>query len=200
MFIAAIEDEDNNSEVWYETVEINGKRITLKLDSGAACNVLPWKVFRMLGQQLNESNTKRLISYNNHSVDVIGEANLPVVVRGRQEKATFKIVDGDMTPILGRKTSVRFQLISRINEVSMESSLFSGLGCIKNFVYDIDLVENPIFRNEPPRRIPHALRAAVKAELDAMLKMGVIEPIIEPTPVLNAMVNSATKREATNLH
>ncbi|XP_062544588.1 uncharacterized protein K02A2.6-like isoform X2 [Armigeres subalbatus] len=70
----------------------------------------------------------------------------------------------------------------------MEKSLFNGLGCIKGFVYDIDLVENPVFRNDPPRRIPHALRSNVKEELDSMLKMGVIEPITEPTPILNAMV------------
>lgn len=103
------------------------------------------------------------------------KASLTVIVRGRQEKATFKIIDGDMTPILGRKKSVRFKLITRIDEVIMDKSLFNGLGCIKGIVYDIDLVENPNFRNEPPRRIPHALRAAVKEEIDHMLKMGVIE-------------------------
>lgn len=189
LYIAAVDDDDENSdEVWYETVSINGKSVTLKLDSGAACNVLPWNIFRKLGKELQQSKTKRLISYSNHKVNVKGEAELPVVVRGRKETATFKVIEGDMMPILGRKTSVRFKLIARIDEVNMEKSLFNGLGCIKGFVYDIDLVENPMFRNESPRRIPHALRSAVKAELDSMLQMGVIEPITEPTPVLNAMV------------
>ncbi|XP_062539031.1 uncharacterized protein LOC134207328 [Armigeres subalbatus] len=189
LYIAAIDDDDEHSdEVWYETVKINGKSITLKLDSGAACNVLPWDIFRTLGESLKQSKTKRLISYTNHKVNVKGEVELPVMVRGRRESATFKIVDGDVIPILGRKTSVRFNLIARLDEVNMESSLFSGLGCVKGFIYDIDLVENPAFQNDPPRRIPHALRATVKEELDLMLKMGVIEPIAEPTPVLNAMV------------
>ncbi|XP_062544589.1 uncharacterized protein LOC134211593 isoform X3 [Armigeres subalbatus] len=79
----------------------------------------------------------------------------------------------------------------------MEKSLFNGLGCIKGFVYDIDLVENPVFRNDPPRRIPHALRSNVKEELDSMLKMGVIEPITEPTPILNAMV--IVRQKASNV-
>lgn len=189
LYIAALDDDDENSdEVWYETVSINGKNVTLKLDSGAACNVLPWHIFCNLGKELQQSDTKRLISYTNHKVSVKGEAKLPVVVRGRKESATFKVVEGDMMPILGRKTSVRFKLITRLDEVSMEGSLFNGLGCIKGFVYDIDLVDNPTFRNDLPRRIPHALRTAVKTELDSMLQMGVIEPIAEPTPVLNAMV------------
>lgn len=55
-------------------------------------------------------------------------------------------------------------------------------------MYDIHLDDDPKFQINPPRRIPHALRNAVKSELDAMHKMGVIEPINEPTPVLNALV------------
>ncbi|XP_053698856.1 uncharacterized protein LOC128745808 [Sabethes cyaneus] len=189
LYIAAISDEDESSEeVWYETVLINDEKVKLKLDSGAACNVLPWNIYRKLGGVLKQSKTKKLVSYSNHKLNVKGEAELPVTVRGRKESATFKIVDGEVMPILGRKTSVRFKLIARVDDVNMEDSLFSGLGCVKGFIYDIDLVENPTFRNEPPRRIPHSLRAAVKQELDSMLKMGVIEPIIEPTPVLNAMV------------
>ncbi|XP_055613122.1 uncharacterized protein LOC129759641 isoform X1 [Uranotaenia lowii] len=70
----------------------------------------------------------------------------------------------------------------------MDDSLFNGLGCVRDFVYDIDLVENPSFHSSLPRRIPHSLREAVKKELDCMQELGVIEPISEPTPVLNAMV------------
>jgi len=34
------------------------------------------------------------------------------------------------------------------------------------------------------RRIPYALRPRVKAELDRMQKMGIIEPITEPTDLV----------------
>ncbi|XP_055600082.1 uncharacterized protein LOC129749182 [Uranotaenia lowii] len=81
----------------------------------------------------------------------------------------------------------------------MDDSLFNGLGCVRDFVYDIDLVENPSFHSSLPRRIPHSLREAVKKELDCMQEMGVIEPISEPTPVLNAMVIVRQKDESSEL-
>lgn len=189
LFIGSVVDDDEEGEdVWYESVQIKGKKVVLKLDSGAACNVLPYDVFCGLNEQLQQSKTKKLVSYSNHKLSVKGEALLPVIVRGREESAVFKIVEGEVSPILGRKTSVRFKLIARMDHISMDESLFNGLGCVKGFEYDIDLVDNPVFQYNAPRKIPHSLRDAVKLELDAMEKMGVIEPISEPTPVLNALV------------
>ncbi|XP_058456693.1 uncharacterized protein K02A2.6-like [Malaya genurostris] len=189
LFIGTVNDDDADfNDVWYEPVLMKNRRVFLKLDSGAACNVLPYNIFCTLNEKLRPSNTKRLVSYSNHKIDVKGESVISFIVRGREESAVFKIVDGDVMPIMGRKTSVRLKLISRVDEVSFEESLFTGLGCVKDFVYDIDLVENPVFRSDPPRRIPHSLRKDVKAELDSMQNLGVIEPISEPTPVLNALV------------
>ncbi|XP_053698805.1 uncharacterized protein K02A2.6-like [Sabethes cyaneus] len=189
LFIGAVNDDDESSDdVWYETVQINGKSVTLKLDSGAACNVLPNSIFRSLGSKLMSSTTMRLVSYSGHKLNVKGEAHLPLIVRGRAESAVFKVIDEEVMPILGRKTCVRFNLIAKVQELTMDDSLFNGLGCIKGFEYDIDLTEDPTFQYNPPRRIPHSLRDQVKAELDAMEKIGVIKKISAPTPVLNAMV------------
>lgn len=133
LFIGAVDDDDNNHDVWFEEVQINGKRLTLKLDSGAACNVLPYNIFCTLGGKLVRSTTKRLVSYSNHKLNVKGEAVLPVIVKGRSESAVFKVVDGDVTPILGRKTCVRFKLIAKVDQLTIEKSLFNGLGCVKGF-------------------------------------------------------------------
>ncbi|XP_058840852.1 uncharacterized protein K02A2.6-like [Topomyia yanbarensis] len=189
LYIGAVNDDDENSDdVWFESVQINGKNVRLKLDTGAACNVLPYSIFCMLGGRLMPSPTKRLVSYSNHKLEVKGEAVLPVIVKGRPDTAVFKIVDGDVAAILGRKTCVRLNLVAKVEQLSMDKSLFSGLGCVNGFEYDIDLAENPTFQYNPPRRIPHSLRDQVKAELDGMEELGVIEKISEPTPVLNSMV------------
>lgn len=76
--------------------------------------------------------------------------------------------------------------VKRITE--NRNTIFKGLGCLKNFKYDIDLIENSKFELKPARRIPYILRKAVKAELDSMVKLKVIKPIKEATPVVSPMV------------
>lgn len=79
-------------------------------------------------------------------------------------------------------------LITRVNQVKLNDSIFEGLGCLKGYEYDIDLIENPTFVITPPRRIPHKIRDDVKQELDRMVKLDVIEPMKEATPSVSPMV------------
>ncbi|XP_058447835.1 uncharacterized protein LOC131428145 [Malaya genurostris] len=96
------------------------------------------------------------------------------------------IVKETVTPILGRKTCIAQQLIARVNDVQVnDSDIYNGLGCVKNYVYDIDLIDNPQWKMRPARHVPHSIRDAVKKELDSMEKLGVIERIHDPTPVVN---------------
>lgn len=66
--------------------------------------------------------------------------------------------------------------------------IYTGLGCLKNFEYKLDIVENPKFDIHPPRIVPYKIRNEVQKELEQMVKLGVIEKQEAPTPVVNAMV------------
>lgn len=64
------------------------------------------------------------------------------------------------------------------------------IGLIKDFVYDIDLVDNPKFTIHAARGVPFAIKGEIKAELDKMEKLGIIKPIDMPTPlVMNKYYN-----------
>jgi len=90
----------------------------------------------------------------------------------------FLLVKETVCPILGMETSERENF----------PHLFEGLTCTKNYVYDIELVENPNFRKHPARVIPHTLRETVKKELDQMERVKVISKATEPTPAVSPMV------------
>lgn len=59
---------------------------------------------------------------------------------------------------------------------------------MKDFEYEIDWKPNPKFEISPAKRVPYAIKDEVKAELDAMVKMGVIKHVNEPTPAVSQMV------------
>ena len=75
-----------------------------------------------------------------------------------------------------------------IQEAPCSTKVFESLECFKNFIYDIDLKDNPQFKILVARRIPHAIRDEVKRELDRMVDLDVIEPVQEPTPAVSPIV------------
>lgn len=102
---------------------------------------------------------------------------------------SFVVIDSDVSTILGKESCESTGLIRRIKQISVNNNeLFDGIGCYKNFTYDIDLIENPKFEIYPARRIPHSIRNNVKAELDSMVKNGVIRFQKEPTEAVSPMV------------
>lgn len=82
-----------------------------------------------------------------------------------------------------------FGLVKRIQTLERaDESIFKGLGCLKDYEYDIDLIKKPDLKIHHPRRIPYAIRDDVKKELDNMVKMNVIRPVTEAIPVVSPMV------------
>ena len=51
----------------------------------------------------------------------------------------------DATPILGKDTCVSLNFIKRINSIQADDDIFTGLGCLKNYEYKLDIVKNPSF-------------------------------------------------------
>ncbi|XP_055585053.1 uncharacterized protein K02A2.6-like [Uranotaenia lowii] len=117
---------------------------------------------------------------------VLGEVDPVCTVKQKQSRITFKVVEERVIPLLGRKTCIAQNLITRIDSLEIDDvEVYDGLGCLKGYIYDIDLVENAQWESRPARHVPHSIRDQVKKELDAMEKLGVIERIHEPTPVVN---------------
>lgn len=193
---------NKEDEKWTAAFMANGEIINTKLDSGAECNVLPLKEVKRIKAKIVESPTKRLITYNNQKIDVIGEVRVPCRNKKHTQVVVFKVVKENLQPILGRRMCEKMGFIKRVRKLDIDvieaptstkqqkavEPKPSEIGCYKDYEYDIDLVDEPSFKIIPPRRIPHAIRDQVKGELERMVKMKIIEPVSEPTPAVSAML------------
>ena len=81
----------------------------------------------------------------------------------------------------------------KVNHIETEQELYEGLGCLKDFEYELEFEDNPIFEAKPVRCIPHAIRNQVKEAIDEMVKIGVIKKVESPTPVVSNLVIAKQK-------
>lgn len=110
---------------------------------------------------------------------------------------TFLVFAEEVTPILGLKSCIACGFIRPIFETETINwsdikfkfaPLFTGLGEIKNFQYDIVLVDQPKSPIVPAGRVPFQIQPLVKVELDVMEKLQVIIKVSHPTPCVSPMV------------
>ncbi|GBP16998.1 Retrovirus-related Pol polyprotein from transposon 17.6 [Eumeta japonica] len=167
---------------WTENVQVGSVKFTVKLDTGAECNVLPRHLMDKAKGRLKPSRTKNLISYTDDRMAVLGETDLQCKLKNEKQNITFKVVEERVMPILGLNTCEKLGLIARVKTLKEGTDdIFEGLGCYKDYEYDIDLIENPKLEIKALRKIPHAIRHEVKQELDRMVKLDVIKPETAPT-------------------
>ncbi|XP_040078471.1 uncharacterized protein K02A2.6-like [Ixodes scapularis] len=151
----------------------------MKLDTGAQCNVLPNKNVQAMRLQVFPLPVKRITTYSNHKVQVIGEVKETCTVRNKPAKLKFLVVNSDMTPVLGQN-ACELNLVKRVHTVQAtreDDEIFQGIGCIKNFVYNAGVKgeASKKLENKPPRRVPYALMDEVKQELTSMKQKETIE-------------------------
>ncbi|KAK2718758.1 hypothetical protein QYM36_005932 [Artemia franciscana] len=143
-----------------------------------------------------------LTSYTGEQLKVLGTANLKVQYKNQTPQThTFHVVCTDRAPILSRQTSERLQLIKFVLSISNPapirpviqkllnefSDVFEGIGTLPG-TCKIYLKEGAIPTIQPPKRVPFALQAMFKEELDRLELLGVIEKVTKPTQWVNSLV------------
>lgn len=211
-FVSAVEKQDSDSEEmyiselrattdkkkseWHETVQFrNDKAITMKVDTGAQaqCNVLPGQEASEAGLKTVPSKVKKIVSYTNHKFSVVGEAQELCEINGQRARLTFIVVDSPVTPVLGQTACETLNLVKRVRVIETpkaDDNIFQGIGCIKDYVYEADIVEGAAQKlgNQPPRKVPYALMEEVKEAVDSMERRGIIKKVVKPTPFCSQMV------------
>lgn len=194
-------DLADDEDYWSENVNVNNNDTHFKLDSGARVTVvsehLPW----VKGQKL-DTNTQPLYGPGRIKLPVAGKFMATLQYGDVKLNEEVYVMKHQKCSLLSRKACHRLGLITRVNEVHTQSTengpnfreefppLFTGLGKVKDrYTYRITLQENP----KPvclytPRKIPHPLLPKVKAEIEKMVKQGVISPVKTPTEWCSGLV------------
>lgn len=191
---------DSLKSEWREAVLVDNFEIVFKIDTGSEVNIIPINEYRNISEKRNlEKTDKKLRSYTGHSLKILGTCKLNCTFGNKSHILEFFVVDQDSNALLGLQACEQLGLINRavsknvdivnIQDIFEEyKDVFTGkLGKLP-YVYDIKLKENAIPKIVPPRIIPATLRDKVKAELDKMVKLGILEEVIEPTDWVHPIV------------
>lgn len=111
--VCTAETDDGMACTWSESIQINGKKITFKIDTGAQINVMPVNVFKRIctDDELHETSIK-LKAFGGQKIKPIGKCSLFGQFKNVSEKMNIAVVDIDVVPIMGLKTCIDFGLVS----------------------------------------------------------------------------------------
>ena len=196
---------------WYEELTVQNKAVKFQLETGAKCNVLPYKVIEDLGILCYFEKTQiRLKSYSGHQLPTRGVVALPCELKGNVYNVQFHVVEVEAPAVLSALTCKEMGLPVRIHQLQDSqrkeqhcipecpttanqnilheySDLFQGLGCISG-EHTIKVDPSIPAVVHPPRKVPVSLKDKIKDELDRMEQTGVIVRQTEPTDWVNGMV------------
>ncbi|XP_060084332.1 uncharacterized protein K02A2.6-like [Ylistrum balloti] len=192
---------ESGDQQWVETIEIGGSKITVQLDTGAQCNVIPLDMMKsMENVDMNLKPSTPMRSFSGHKIKPKGKVTLPCKHKDKMYRQDFQAVDQNVKPILGADACQAMGLVKRIHSVVSGSTnhipddiqkqyghVFKGIGCMPG-TYSIKVDPNVKPVIHPPRKIPIFLKERVKEELESMERQGIIVKQTEPTQWVNSMV------------
>ena len=195
--------ETGKSDDWPVQLLVNDvKPFNVKIDTGAQCYVLSLKACKRANnntKQFLRSNS-RLVSYSGHAVETCGKVQTTVRHKDQYFGLELQIVDDDVQPVLGLKSSLDLNLLHRVYTVNKNQGtesvkelineydhLFKGMGCLPG-KYDIKVYPTvpPVVAS--PRRIPHTLKLKILEERQRMETSKIMSKVETPTQWVSPIV------------
>ena len=192
-FIGTVMTAEGKEDAWNAKVEVNGKWIRFKVDSGADVTAIPSS--RIPKETKLTKTDKKLFGAGHAEIKVKGKFSADLKLQtGKATEQEIYVLEGLREPLLGRPAIKALQMFQRINaldEMPPKTTsngfkksfpeLFTGLGRVSS-EYRIQLKEDARpYSVATPRRIALPLQEKVKLELQKLKDDGIIEEIKEPT-------------------
>ena len=176
--------------------------VTFQVDTGATVNILPERYATSITPTL-----KTLKMWNHTDVIPMGTCRTTVrnPVNHKKYSVEFVVVGNtcNFVPLIGCSAAEAMNLVSvndnnfeRVSAITMMdkySDVFSkGLGTFPG-MHHLKVNPDVVPVIMPNRRIPHAVRPALKTELDRLCDLKVLAPVDTPTPWLSQLVIAKKK-------
>lgn len=171
---------------------VKGKPLAFLIDSGATVNTLPEK----FATHLVSTTQPSVKAYGNTKIQTIGISRQTIInpKNNKSYSVEFVVMKNDAEPVIGLKAAQQMRLIEireknfeHINNLTNSATFQDGVGSFPGKQkLSVDPSVQPVVM--PDKRIPIALRTALKTELTAMVEQGIITEVSEPTPWVSQLV------------
>lgn len=187
---------------WEKELEVEGKNISFKLDTGAELSVLPFELLKRIKKNFELRPTRiRLVAYGSDEFRLIAKGMITLTCNcrdGLKKDIEFVVVDvKSQMPLLGLAACIDLALIARIDMVSdiklpngileKYAIVFEGLGCFPT-TYKIEVDDRITPKISPIRRVAYSLTEKLKRKLDDLEKQGIIRKVEKPTEWVSSLV------------
>jgi transposase InsO family protein len=176
---------------WHVTLMVNNTKVNFELDSGSGATIIPKTTYDKLQMPATlMATTESFITYGGaHTFTPLGVATVQVTRNNTVTELPLYVIDGSVTPILGRQWLSELQLFNHIHHMEQTtgqqgSSLQeefphvfqSGIGRAPDTVtLHFKPDATPVFKKA--RQIPYALKTRVEDELRSMIEEGILKPV-----------------------
>ena len=171
-------------------VMLNGKSITMEIDTGSGVTLLSKADFMKIKGEENTLSSSRLIlkGYTGDRIKCLGEKHMEVQINGQKKEVVIRVVDGNGPSLLGRDLISRFKLPWE-NIFKVSSSEYSDIlqkyihlfdntvvGKIEGLQVQLHVNDSkPIFKKARP--VPYAIRTKYEESLNKLEEQGIIEKV-----------------------
>ncbi|XP_077977479.1 uncharacterized protein LOC144433041 [Glandiceps talaboti] len=175
------------------------------IDSGASSNLIDKELWNKLKKKKIKcidctwGATKKLYAYGSSKpLEIIGSFTAVTKWADTEVKTEFFVIDGEGEPLLGKDTAIQLGVLrlgANINAIRSEAAVvdeyrdvFKGVGKLKEYQVKLHIDPDVTPVAQPVRRTPFSLRQKVKAKVDELIEMDIIEPVDGPTPWVSPVV------------
>ena len=158
-------------------MRVNGKPLAFLIDCGASVNLLPKKY----ATHLVASSDRTVKSYCDTVLQTKGTSRQIMVNPRNKKKYSVEFVVVDNACHIMENN---FEKVASLDQSSTFDGKVETLPGLRHLT--IDPSTTPVVM--PDRRVPIAVKAKLKTELDSMVERGIITPVTEPTSWVSQLV------------
>ena len=175
---------------WHIILDIHGRGLKAKVDTGATCNILPHQAYKALCEHPPEPTNTLLTAYGGAQLTVRGKTSLETTFEGVSRKMEFIIVAENVEALIGLPTLRQMGLIQQAQSITERQKLpesisqftdvFQGLGQLPG-THTIRLQQNAQPTIQPARRVPFKYRQQLRTQLEEMVDADILAKVTEAT-------------------
>ena len=197
-YLDAVTNRGNRKETksWYIQLQMDGKDVCFKIDTGAEVSAISTDVFEAIGGPNLQKATKILCGPDRSPLKVLGCTTVRLTYKHISIKHCVYVIQHLSNNLLGFPAITALNFLTKVDDIhcrenailSKFQDLFQGLGkmcCEYEIKLKLDAKSYSLFT---ARKIPIPLREKVENELKQMEASGVISKVDQPTTWCSGMV------------